>query len=146
MKVLPISINHLFFFFILAAVFASCADEGTSTESPRTFIPEAQEIITTTLHGRIIDKNEAPIEGAIVHYKSGTSFMEATTDEYGSFLLQNVPNKGSAAFISVTASGKHEAFRKFSVLPNRFNYTEVKMNEFNFSGVIDAYDGRKVAL
>jgi len=105
----------------------SCADEGIIVESPRVILPEAQEIITSDLYGRVLDLDDAPIAGAQVTLRSGIDPLLTFTDEEGYFLIRSIPNKGEAAFISVQAGGRIEAFRRFSLLPDLTNYTEIKM-------------------
>jgi len=90
----------------------SCADEGIIVESPRVILPEAQEIITSDLYGRVLDLDDAPIAGAQVTLRSGIDPLLTFTDEEGYFLIRSIPNKGEAAFISVQAGGRIEAFRR----------------------------------
>ena len=129
MKLLHIKTSPLWFIIAVLSLLllSSCADDGVEQNEPRIFqLPEAQELISATLSGRIIDEADQPIMGARVVYLSGNTNIEVETDEYGNFLIEDVTNKGKAAFISVTYLGKFEAFRKFSLVPNRYNYTEVK--------------------
>ena len=124
----------------------SCADEGIIEESPRVILPEAQEIITSDLYGRVLDLNDAPIAGAQVTLRSGIDPLLTFTDEEGYFLLRSIPNKGEAAFISVQASGRVEGFRKFSLLPDLTNYTEIKMMGREVAVSFDAMSGGQASL
>lgn len=149
MKVLYITASRLWllmgFFGIL--VLSSCAEDGVIENEPQIFqLPVAQELVSATLSGRIIDETDQPIMGARVSYLSGNTNIEVDTDEYGNFLIEDVTNKGKAAFISVTYLGKFEAFRKFSLVPNRYNYTEVKMLDRQVIGSIEASEGGRLTM
>jgi len=124
----------------------SCADEGIIVESPRVILPEAQEIITSDLYGRVLDLDDAPIAGAQVTLRSGIDPLLTFTDEEGYFLIRSIPNKGEAAFISVQAGGRIEAFRRFSLLPDLTNYTEIKMITRDVAGSFDAMSGGQASL
>ncbi len=139
---------------VILVLLSSCAEEGIIEESPRIIIPQSQEIITTTLYGRVIDDLGQPISNATVTYRSGRQPLQIDTDEQGYFLIKNIQNKGAAAYITISYPGKFDAFRKFSVLPDRYNYTEVEMSDRTIIGVIDAAtggsldqsDGAKISL
>ena len=132
---------------LVVLLLSSCADDGVVENQPQIFqLPEAQELVSATLSGRIIDESDSPIMGAAVSYLSGNTSIEVETDEYGNFLIEDVTNKGKAAFISVKHIGKFEAFRKFSLIPNRYNYTEVKMLDRNIIGSVDAAAGGQLTM
>ena len=131
-------------FFLL---FASCAEDGVQESNGETFIlPQSQEVLSATLHGLIIDENDVAIPGAQVVYHSGVNEQTVTTDDFGYFILKDIENKGNAAFISITSPGKFEAFRKFSVLRDRYNYTEVKMLDRTIVGTVQSAQGGEVEL
>ncbi len=106
-----------------------------------TFTPDPQQLVTTTITGRVIDQNNAVVAGATVTYKSGIVETMVETDEAGTFILQDVENKGKSAFITVQKSGKFEAFRRLSVIRDVFNYTEIKMNDKTIIGQVSAASG-----
>lgn len=149
MKVIYITASRLWLLISLLGILllSSCAEDGVIENEPQIFqLPEAQELISATLSGRIIDEDDQPIEGARVSYLSGNTNIEVDTDEYGNFLIEDVTNKGKAAVISVTYLGKFEAFRKFSLVPNRYNYTEVKMLDRQVIGSIAASEGGRLTM
>lgn len=121
--------------------FASCAEEGIIQETPRVSIPEPQELVTATLYGQVLDETGAPIPDANVTFRSGLTPMQVVTDEDGYFLIEDVDNKGRAAYVSVTYPGKFEAFRKFSLVAYRNNYTEIKMMDRDVIGTIESATG-----
>jgi len=144
MKQIASSPRQLLLLALSLFLLVSCADEGIIDESPRVTTPEPQELVTSTLYGRVIDKQDQPIADASVTYKSGLAPQQVRTDELGYFTIPNTDNKGRAAFISITSPGKFEAFRRFSLLADRTNYTEVKMMERSIIGTIDAAIGGQV--
>jgi len=125
----------------IALLLSACAEDGVIEETPRVTIPESQELVSTTLYGRVIDELGAPIFGAQVSYLSGRIPQQLETDEDGYFLLPDVSNKGRAAYVSISYQGKFDAYRKYSVLSNRYNYTEVKMLDRKVIGTIQASEG-----
>ncbi len=149
MKIVDITTSRLCLLIGILSVLllSSCADDGFIESEPQIFqLPEAQELVSATLSGRIIDEDDQPVMGANVVYLSGRTLVEVDTDEFGSFLIEDVSNNGKAAFISVTQQGKFEAFRKFSLVPNRYNYTEVKMLNRTVIGSIDALEGGRLTM
>ncbi len=129
-------------FFALASIltFTSCVKEESIT-TLTTITSDPKQIITTTLHGRVVDENNAAIAGATVIYKSGNTPQTVETDEKGYYFFQDVRNKGNSAFLTVQHHGKFEAFRRMSVIPNRYNYTEIKMNDKTIIGQVSASTG-----
>jgi len=136
-----LSIFTLSLIFTLPLLFTSCADEGIIEESPRTTIPESQELVKATLYGQVIDEQGTPIEGAVVTYRTGLTPDQVVTDEEGYFLINDVDNKGRAAYVSIQSPGKFEAFRKFSLVSQRTNYTEIMMMDRDIVGSVSATDG-----
>ncbi len=135
--------KRILYFLTCATIFliGSCADEGITEESPRVTLPEPQEIVNCTLYGQVIDEQGVPISGAQVVYRSGLAPLQLVTNEEGYFLIPEVENKGAAAFVSVSSPGKFEAFRRFSLVPNRQNYTEIKMLDREMIGSISSPTG-----
>ena len=131
---------------VAGLLLSSCAEDGIIDESPRVTIPESQELITATLYGRVLDANGSPLGMAEVVYHNGISPVMVLSETDGSFLIEEVQNKGRAAFLSVTSSGKFEAFRKFSILPGRYNYTEIQMKEYEIIGSVSSSEGGSLSL
>jgi len=103
--------------------------------------PEPSAVITTSIYGHIIDVDEEALEGAEVTCLSCVTEMKMTTDSDGNFLFQDVENKGNSAYISIEYPGMFKAFRRFGVLEDRFNYTEVKLKNKDSIGELDANTG-----
>jgi len=132
--------NLLLFILVLILSTTACIKESIITDVS-TIVNEPQQLIKATLYGRVIDENDLPITGATITYKSGEQWQTLTTDNEGYFLWRDVQNKGKSAYLSVEHPGMFGAFRRMSLLENRFNYTEIKMNPKNIIGQINANDG-----
>lgn len=119
---------------------AACVDDGVDI-SQSEIRPEPQEIITTTVHGKILDKAGNPIEAALVTMKSVVGDLTARTDEFGNFEFMRYPNIGESAFLSVQAPGYFDGFRRLSVLKDNFNYTQVRLLRHEVVGSFAASAG-----
>ena len=109
-------LNYSYFLItVLLFTIISCVDDGIIVESPMVILPEAQEIITSDLYGRVLDINDVPIEGAQVTLRSGVDPLLTFTDDQGYFLIRSIPNKGTSAFVTIASVGKLDAFRRFSL-------------------------------
>jgi len=120
---------------------SSCVKEETGITDPKTIIPEAQEIIETSLYGIVLDNNDQPIPNALVTLNTGVEAMDIITDDRGQFAFEDIKNKGASAFLSIKSAGKFEAFRRYGVIKHRNNYTEVKMQDKNIIGTVVASQG-----
>ena len=141
-KIMFFKMPQIGLFAVLAyfLITTACVKEDLTTEVT-TIHSEPQQLVSTTLYGRVIDESDQPIVNATVAYKSGAQQVTLTTDEDGYFLLRDVLNKGKSAYLTVQHTGKFEAFRRFSVLPDKFNYTEIKMNDKTIVGQVTAANG-----
>ena len=120
---------------------ASCVKEETGITDPITITPESQEIIETSLYGIVIDNNDQPVANALVTLNTGVEAMDVMTDDRGHFAFEDIENKGASAFLSIKSAGKFEAFRRYGVIKNRNNYTEVKMQDKDIIGTVAASQG-----
>lgn len=155
--------------FVLLTVIFSCASEETgtitgppeeeevtdttdtidttvTTITPPIEFPEPTEIVTTTLYGQVLGEDDNPLEGAQIICKSCSPLIMSTTDAEGNFLMQDVENKGSSAFITVEYRDMFKGYRRMGVLENRFNYTQVKMKRREIIGQIDSELGGTLEL
>ncbi|MBT8219847.1 MAG: carboxypeptidase-like regulatory domain-containing protein [Bacteroidia bacterium] len=135
----------LLFGLILTITVSSCVKEEFFEEQTTTIIPQPQEIITTSVIGRVLDKNDQPITGALVQLKTSLTIENITTDDDGYFSFENIENKGPSAFLSIQSDGKFEAFRRLSVLEDRNNYTEIKMQDKSIIGTVEAANGGRLS-
>ena len=147
----------VFVYFFLSLLIFSCAkdEEIRSEEDPTTItFPEPTEIITTSLYGRVVDIENNPIVGAKVTCVSCSTLQVISSDSTGNFLFKDIQNKGTSAFVTVENSDMFKGFRRFGVLPDRIQYTEIQMNkkiqigELNskVGGTLTSTDGSAVTL
>lgn len=115
----------------LSIIIVSCAKEGTIiTEDPKPIeFPVSGEIIETSFYGRVVDKEDNPIKGALVICKSCFTEEIVESDETGNFLFSDIENLGNTAFIAIEHSGMFKAFRRLSVFSGQTAYTEIELRE-----------------
>lgn len=129
---------------LLTLLFSACVNEFENIEeSTPTIIP--QEIITTSLYGKVMNEQGAPVENATVELANAPIPMTTTTDTYGQFEFIDINVKGRSAFLKVNAEGKLKGFRRASVLANSLNYTEVQLWDKEVAGRINAQTGGLVS-
>lgn len=128
---------------VFSFLIVSCAKEtDIITEDPSTIgFPNPTEAISASIFGRVIDKDNNPIVGAEVICLSCIEAKTLQTDSTGNFLFKDIQNKGTTAFLSLNSPNMFKAFRRFPLLPDRYNYTEVLMNERVSFGIITSKTG-----
>ena len=98
--------------------------------------------ITTTIAGMINDENGQPIEGVSVNANGKT----ATTNEYGTFMIQNVTVPSSRCFIICKKNGYFTGSR--AETPKGGGITELRLtmqsNTANYT--LDATSGGKISV
>ncbi len=133
-------IKNSILFLGLALLLVGCAEENLDVHTS-SYQPEPKPIITTSLYGLVVDENDVPVKNAEIALKSGAIESSIHTDDFGNFVFENIQNKGRSAYLTISAPGKFDAFRRYGVLPNQYNYTVVKMNEKGIAGRVEARDG-----
>ncbi|HKK89450.1 MAG TPA: carboxypeptidase-like regulatory domain-containing protein, partial [Saprospiraceae bacterium] len=123
---------------------SSCVQDDVEVNES-TIFPGSQALVQTTLFGTVIDENDEPIQNAQIFYRSGRSAQTVNTDEFGNFLLENITNKGTSAFLQIEYAGKFDAFRRFGVLEGRYNRTVIKMQNKTIKGQVSASSGGRVS-
>jgi len=132
--------NTLLFLLLFLSACVSEFDqiqESTSTISP-------QEIISTSLYGKVLNEQGEPIANATLELANAPIPLTTSTDAYGQFEFININVKGKSAFLKVQAEGKLKGFRRASVLANSLNYTEIQLWEKQIVGRINAQTGGRV--
>jgi len=132
--------------FLAATLFLlnGCVNEGL--EVTETIItPNSQALITTSVHGKILNEAGDPISGAFVRLESVADDMSVRTDNNGNFEFLRYENRGESAYIIVEAPGYFDGFRRVSLVPNNFNYTVVKLYDKEIVGSFGSAEGGSVA-
>lgn len=135
---------HLFYALLVIVLMSGCVDEGLQI-SESEIRPEPQEIISTSVHGKVLDKSGNPMSSASVTMKSVVGDLTTRTDEFGNFEFPRYPNIGESAFLRVEAPGYFDGFRRVSVLKDNFNYTQIRLFEREIVGTFSASTGGTVS-
>lgn len=141
MKYKILSLTLLLFISLLGI--QSCVKEY-DLASTEVISPASKELINTHVYGRVMDENDQPISNAEVKLASFEGEKVLYTDEKGYFEFYNLRTLGNSAFVKIKKDGKFDAFRRWSAIKNKWNYTEVKMLDKEIVGTIDAGTGGEV--
>jgi len=106
--------------------------------------PNPTEIIQTCIYGRVSDVNDQPIVGAIITCESCQTSQFIESDSTGNFLFEEIQNKGQSAYLTIEKQGNFKSFRRMGILANKFNYTEIHLNEKKSIGQLTSEDGGTV--
>lgn len=102
----------------------------------------AEQTITTTVAGRVINQMNEPVSGAIV--KAGSA--SAITDIDGEFTLTNARLKEDAAYITVEKQGYFTGSRTFIAKSNDKHFIDVMLLYKSLSGSVNNNNGGTVML
>lgn len=102
----------------------------------------AEQTITTTVAGRVINQMNEPVSGAIV--KAGSA--SATTDINGEFTLTNARLKEDAAYVTVEKQGYFTGSRTFIAKSNDKHLIDVMLLYKSLSGSVNNNNGGTVML
>lgn len=128
---------------IVAATFFACqkelsTDPGDTSLTNLTFTPN----ISTSIHGRIVDELNAPLQGVSVK-AGGTTVV---TNINGEFELNNVNVYDQAAFVQATKQGYFNGSRTIVANQGTVHSVEIKMIPNQSMGTIDMAAGGTVTL
>jgi len=127
--------------FTLGLIVFSCAKDEVIENDVVTTIPDSQEIVNGTVYGRVMNEDGTPLSGVTVNVMTGIQPQSIQTDSEGYFLFRNLDNKGKSTFLQFDSPGKFRAFRRYSIIADRFNYTEVKMMDKQIIGSVSSEAG-----
>lgn len=128
--------NPLFLSTMLIAILllaGNCRKADISFES---------EAITFSLSGRVLDKDNQPVNQAEVKIGSGS----ALTDIDGYFRLNGVRAPKDAAYVTVTKNGYFSGSRTFSATPRAVNFINIRLIPKEITGSFTAASGGLVNL
>ena len=127
-------------FFLAMGMFQSCVKERIE-ESITEINPQAQELITTSVYGKVLNESGQALAGANVYMDVRGGEINTRTDRDGNFEFISFQNPGSSAFFRIEAPGYFDGFRRTSVIRNNYNYTQVKLLEKTTVGSISSTTG-----
>ena len=141
----------------LVIFFYSCSNDGEveTVEEIRTpavptdrriniDFPDAQNVVTRSLTGRIVDSDGQAIEDALITCKSCVDDLSVMSDVDGNFSFQSIENKGTQVFLSASSSGKFTSYRRLALLDGKQNYTSIQLRDKILVGVVSAAEGSTV--
>lgn len=102
----------------------------------------ADQTVTASLQGRIVDENGVPVQGAAV--TSGTA--TATTDINGIFSFTNISMSSRFGFVKVVKQGYFEGSRSIITNPGASNYVNIQLVPRNVSGSFPGGSGGKIVV
>jgi|GEM_PF-674726 len=135
----------LFFSFLFVGLYSSCYKDHSGLSDVDGSIARVEENFTASIYGRVIDENSQPISNAYVTLHSGMEEAETITNVNGTFDFKSIQNQGPSAYITVRSEGKFDGFRRFGLIKERRNYTEVMLSEKSIIGSISASQGGKLS-
>jgi len=144
------------FAFIVAVAFvllSSCqknvsfTDNGTTPDTMDTLgkppaVPVIEQMITTSVMGKILDEKEEPMKDATV----SAAGKITTTDEYGIFRLKDVTVPQFSAFISIEKTGYLRGSRTISAESGGNAFIRVKMVKKILKATFEADAGATVMI
>lgn len=144
-------LSYFLGFAVLVSIFSCATDEGgnittlpeedeDNITTPIDF-PDPDGVMITTISGLVLGQDENPIEGAEVVCQTCVTQTITKTDANGNFLMQDVENRGTSAYLTVEYAGMFKAFRRMGVLENIFNYTQVKLKNKERIGQVGSAQG-----
>src|SRR6185437_2066136 len=107
---------------IAVACNKNSSSTGTTTNSNPNNIP-AEQIVTASVQGRVVDENGLPVEGAAV--TSGTA--AATTDVNGVFSFSAISMSSRFGYVQAIKSGYFTASRSIITNGGASNYINIQL-------------------
>lgn len=103
---------------------------------------KADQLVTASLQGRVLDENGLPVMNAAVSSGSATT----TTDVNGVFRFNNIQIYSRFGFVKVTKSGYFTGSRTISTNPGVVNYVEIDLLPRSSKGSFTASSGGTVTV
>lgn len=129
----------LLFAFLIVVLISSCQRELSSN----TLMPTpSQELVATTIVGRITDEQNKPIMGATV--KAGTN--STVTDANGNFKIANANVYAQAAVVKVEKAGYFKGSRTFYARQYQEQYVDIILLTKQSVGEIPSTTGGSITL
>ena len=104
-----------------------------------TVLPDPYEIVTSTLHGLVVDENDVPVAGARVTLFNEQHPHVLESDQNGRFLLVDgrIPRQTTIR----VSSSEGSAQQGMSMVPNQVNFKKIKVYNYDFTGTINGERG-----
>lgn len=124
----------------------SSVDDGITPDPVDTLkptpIPITEDMITTSVMGKIVDENNQPMKDATVRAGGKTT----ATDEYGIFRIKDINVSRQSTFITVEKSGYFKGSRTINTETRGNAFIRVKMLKKILKATIEADAGSTVTI
>lgn len=121
---------------LIAVACNKSSSTGTTTNSNPNNIP-AEQIVTASLQGRVVDGNGAPVEGAAV--TSGTA--STTTDVNGIFSFSAISMSSRFGYVQAAKAGYFTGSKSIITYGGASNYVNIQLIPQNRTGFFPALTG-----
>jgi len=141
-KPLPAYILIITAAMILIAV---ACNKGISTNNPTTGNPNnipADQTVTASVQGRVVDQNGVPVQGAAV--KSGTA--TTTTDINGVFSFSAISMSSRFGYVQVVKSGYFTGSRSIITNPGASNFVTIQLTPRTETGSFSGATGGSIVI
>jgi len=125
-------------------IFIACnknSDAGSSGNTDPNHIP-AEQTVTASLQGRVLDENGLPVQGAAVA-SGGTT---TTTDVNGVFTFKDISMSSRFGFVKVTKQGYFTGSRSIITNASASNYVSIQLIPRVAKGSFAAATGGTIAV
>ncbi|WP_431211175.1 carboxypeptidase-like regulatory domain-containing protein [Puia sp. P3] len=119
---------------------SSSSDNGSMTTNPNN-IP-AEQTVTASLQGRVLDEKGMPVQGAAVSSGSATT----TTDVNGVFSFSKISMSSRFGFVKVSKAGYFTGSRSIITNGGASNYVSIQLVPRVLTGSFGAAAGKKVLV
>lgn len=120
---------------IFTAYLSCQRDDYGSLPTPDPAAPGVQ--VKSSLEGRVLDDQQAPVQGAIIKAGGSTTF----TDLNGNFQIKNVSLDQNAGFVKIEKQGYFTGSRTFRVTEGSKHFVSVQLIKKNDAGNFNATAG-----
>ena len=126
----------------LTILIQSCRKDFDDVEMIKDPIPGAVINVTGNILGKVVDRNNNPVAGADVIYKS----QIVTSNEFGVFVIEDILMNAAGTYIEVKKPGFFDGSRKIYPALNSTSYMEVMLLQKAIAGSISSESGGTIAM
>ena len=127
-------------------VIIGCSDDNIS-QVPDEVQPDIiVNDVSASILGSLQDENGLPITEAIVRCQSCRPVQEVTVDRKGDFRFLDITNEGESAYLTITAEGKFDGFRRLGLVTDRVNFTRIQLQDKTITSQLNTDTEARVTL
>jgi hypothetical protein len=126
---------------ILIGMACNKSSSSSSATTTNNNIP-ADQIVTASLQGRVVDENGLPIQGAAVTSGSAST----TTDVNGIFSFTSISMSSRFGYVKVVESGYYTGSRSIITNPGSANFVSIQLVPLAAASTFPAASGGSIAI